>query len=362
MIPLVKVSLPVNEKLMPALEEVLYSGHIAEGNAVSSFEKLFCEKYSMNSILAMSSGTAALHTSLLLAGVCLGDEVITTSMTAEPTNTTIIQAGANPVFADVDPQSGNLDPESIEACISSKTKAIVVVHYAGIPARMKEICKIANNYNIPIIEDCAHALGANYAGKSIGTLGDFSIFSFQAIKHMTTVDGGVLNIRNHSLTSNAKKLRWFGMEKGIPRTEVDITDLGYKYNMNNVAATIGLIQLQDIDVRVINKHVDNGRYFDQTISAIPGLSVAKFDKEAEPSYWLYTILSDDSGDIERRLASVDVTASKLHRPNHFHSLFRPFAGPLPNLDKYYSRMIHIPCGWWVSTEDRERIVDALKKG
>lgn len=362
MIPLVKVGLPDKEALMPALESVLYSGHIAEGDAVYLFEKMFAEKFSLPSSLAMSSGTAALHASLVLAGVQSGDEVITTSMTAEPTNTSILQVGAIPVFADVDANSGNLDPESIKVCITPKTKAIVVVHYAGIPARMAEISKIASEHGIPVIEDCAHALGARYAGVSIGTMSEFAIFSLQAIKHMTTVDGGVLTMRDQSLTRTAKKFRWFGLEKGVPRTEIDISTLGYKYNMNNVAATIGLVQLRDIETRVIAKHKANGRYFDEAIASISGLSVATFDEQAEPSYWLYTILSDNATDVERRLAEVDVMASKLHRPNHLHSIFKPYAGALPNLAKYYERMVHIPCGWWVSAEDRERIVDALKKG
>jgi dTDP-4-amino-4,6-dideoxygalactose transaminase len=362
MIPLVKVGLPDNKILMPALESILYSGHIAEGEAVYLFEKMFAAKFSLPPSFAMSSGTAALHASLVLAGVQSGDEVITTSMTAEPTNTTILQAGAIPVFADVDINSGNLDPESIKSAITKKTKAIMVVHYAGIPARMAEISKVAAGHGIPVIEDCAHALGARYAGAGIGTMGDFAIFSLQAIKHMTTVDGGILTMRDQSLTRAVKKFRWFGLEKGVPRTEIDITTLGYKYNMHNVAATIGQVQLQDIDARVISKHKANGRYFDQTIPSIPGLSVATFDDVAEPSYWLYTVLSDDSADVERRLAEIGVMASKLHRPNHFHSIFKPYAGELPNLAKYYERMSHIPCGWWVTNEDRERIVDALKKG
>lgn len=362
MIPLVKVGMPDKQILMPALESILYSGHIAEGEAVYQFEEMFGEKFALPVALSMSSGTAALHASLILAGVQSGDEVITTSMTAEPTNIAILQVGAIPVFADVDVQSGNLDPESVNACITKKTKAIIVVHYAGIPARMAELAAIASKHEIPLIEDCAHALGARYAAAGIGTIGDFGIFSLQAIKHMSTVDGGILTMRDQAKIRAAKKFRWFGLEKGVPRTEVDITTLGYKYNMHNVAATMGLAQLLDIDTRVIARHKGNGQYFDREISNIPGLAVATFDEQAEPSYWLYTVLSDDSADVERRLAEIGVAASKLHRPNHLHSIFRPYAGDLQNLSKYYDRMIHIPCGWWVSNEDRERIVDALKKG
>jgi dTDP-4-amino-4,6-dideoxygalactose transaminase len=362
MLPIVKVSLPPKEILMKELENVLYSGMIAEGEAVYQFEEQFAANFGLPFALAMSSGTAALHAALVHCNVSVGDEVITTSMTAEPTNVAILQVGAIPVFADVDPSSGNLDPFSIEQKITPKTKAIMVVHYAGIPARMKEIRVIADKFNLPIIEDCAHALGALYAGEGIGNVGYFAIYSLQAIKHMTTVDGGMLVCKNKELIPNLKKFRWFGLQKGVPRTEVDITSIGYKYNMNNVTATFGLVQLKTIRERVIDLHIQNGRFFDDAISKIPGLSVATFDEFSDPSYWLYTILSDDSDNVERLLASVQVSASKLHRPNHLHSIFKPFTNGLPQLDIYYKRMIHIPCGWWVTPEIREQIVETLKRG
>ncbi|HBB0743046.1 TPA: DegT/DnrJ/EryC1/StrS family aminotransferase [Escherichia coli] len=362
MLPLVKVGMPDKDILIPRIEEVLYSGFIAEGEAVYEFERRFGEHFSLgDNVLGMYSGTAALHTALILAGVKEGDEVITTSMTAEPTNLSILQAGGKPVFADVDVFSGNLSPESIKEKITSKTKAILVVHYAGIPVRLKEISKLAKENGLKLIEDCAHALGSSYDGLGIGQFGDYSIFSLQAIKHMTTVDGGILYIKDNEQIKRAKKIRWFGMEKGVARTEVDITELGYKYNMHNVAACIGLAQLQCVQER-IQRHIDNGRYFDSVITKIPGLDVPKFDAVASPSYWLYTIFSDDSDDIQRKLDEVGVMASKLHKPNHTHAIFSNENIKLPNLEHYYEKMIHIPCGWWVDNEAREMIVEALKKG
>jgi len=359
MIPLVKVGMPEREHLMPALEEVLYSGMIAEGESVYRFEKEFSTMFELENGLSFSSGTAALHASLVLAGVELGDEVISTSMTAEPTNLSILHVGGVPVFADVDVRSGNILPESIGEKITSRTKAILIVHYAGVPVRMREVMELANQHGIPVIEDCAHALGARYGGQSVGTIGDYAIFSFQAIKHLTTVDGGFLVMRDAEQLDRAKRFRWFGMGKGVARDQVDITDIGYKYNMNNVAAVIGLKQLERIQDRIAI-HQENGRYFDQEIAKIPGLDVPFFDAEAEPSYWLYTVLSDDSNEIERKLKNIGVMASKLHRPNHLHSIFKPFADSLDGLDDYYHRMIHIPCGWWVTKEKRVEIVETLR--
>lgn len=361
MIPLVKVGLPPKAVLMPALEEVLYSGMVAEGEHVYTFERAFAAQMQLPNALGMSSGTGALHVALLMAGVKQGDEVISTSMTAEPTNIAILHTGARPVFADVDPRSGNLDPASVDSLVGPRTKAILVVHYAGFPARLAELRAIADRHGIALIEDAAHALGSSYGGQGIGTLGDFSIFSLQAIKHMTTVDGGVLSLRDPSRLDEARRLRWFGLSKGMARTEVDITKPGYKYNMNNVAAVIGLAQLQCVSDR-IERHIANGRYFDERIGRIPGLSVTHFEPLAIPSYWLYSVLSDDSAAVESRLAAIGVAASKLHRPNHLHSVFAPDRRPLPGLDAYYRRLTHIPCGWWVSDTDRSRIVMALQKG
>jgi len=361
MLPLVKVAMPPRERLMPALEAVLYSGMIAEGEYVYQFESRFAEHFGLPSAVATSSGTAALHIAFLLAGVGPGDQVVTTSMTAEPTNTSILQVGATPVFADIDPTTGNLSPASVESNIGTRTKAICVVHYAGYPAEMDALRRIADRRGIVLVEDCAHALGAKFADRPIGSIGDASIFSFQAIKHMTTVDGGVLGLKDTALLPEAKRLRWFGLTKGVPRTEVDITRLGFKYNMNNVAAVIGLQQLVGIDT-LLSQHIENGRYFDKMLAKIPGLMPAQVIDGSEPSYWLYSLLSENSDDVERRLATIGVVASKLHRPNHLHTVFRPYAGDLPGVKDFYRRLTHIPCGWWISPEDRERIVAALAKG
>ncbi|MBC3868956.1 DegT/DnrJ/EryC1/StrS family aminotransferase [Undibacterium oligocarboniphilum] len=361
MIPIVKVSFPPKEVLMPVLEAVLYSGQVAEGQYVYDFEEKFAKHFNMPNVLGMSSGTAALHAALVLAGVGAGDEVISTPMTAEPTNTSILYCGAKVVWADVDPLSGNIDPESVRVNITSKTKAIVAVHYAGYPVRLAELRAIADEYGIALIEDCAHALGATYAGKGIGAIGDFGLFSFQAIKHMTTIDGGVLSIADEKHITAAKKFRWFGMLKGVPRTEVDIQSIGYKYNMSNVTGAIGLVQLDHIN-SILDKHKSNGHYYDQQFSSIAGIDFARCDPQAGPSYWLYTLLSDHSTDIEKALNEAGVAASKLHKPNNLHTIFSDSKKPLPGLDAFYKRLLHIPCGWWVSDEERERIVDIIKRG
>lgn len=361
MLPIVKVRMPPPETLMPMVEKVLYSGMVAEGEHVYEFERRFAVQFGIPQVLGFSSGTGALHVALLSCGVLPGDEVITTSMTAEPTNTTILQMGAVPVFADVDPQTGNLDPQAVEASIGPKTRAILVVHYAGYPADLAMLRAIANRYNIALIEDCAHALGAKWEDQGIGTIGDAAIFSFQAIKHMTTIEGGALVLRDPAGLRDARKLRWFGMEKGVARTEVDIERAGFKYNMNNVSGAIGLVQLEGIGA-AIDRHKDNGQFFDAELASIPGLKPAPVIAGAESSYWIYTLLVEDSDAVEHALAAVGVAAGKLHRPNHYHSVFAPYRRDMPGLESFYRRLVHIPCGWWVGDADRELIVETLRKG
>lgn len=360
-VPLVKVGMPPADQLMPALEATLMSGQIGEGAEVRAFEEAFSAMFGLPNMLAMSSGTAALHAALMLSGAGPGDEVISTAMTAEPTNVSILHVGARPVFADVDSTSGNIDPAAVEAAITPRTRAILVVHYAGYPVRMADIADIGRRHGIPVIEDCAHALGARYAGQPIGTLGDFGIFSFQAIKHMTTGDGGALTIRDESLLAEARRFRWFGLERGVDRTRTNITSVGYKYNMNNITATIGLRQLDIIEGRIA-AHIGNGRWFDSMLSTIPGLTPGAFDNVAEPSYWLYTLLSDDWEDVVARLDSIGVQSSKLHLRNDRHDIFAGSRVPMPGLDLFYSRLVHLPCGWWVDEETREAIANALRAG
>jgi dTDP-4-amino-4,6-dideoxygalactose transaminase len=360
-IPLFKVFLAPENDLMPRLRDVLYSGQISEGEPVYEFEQRFSAFVGLPNVLSFYSGTAALHTALVLAGVRAGDEVISTPMTAEPTNMAICHANGMVVWADVDPANGNLTAASIAERITARTRAIMVVHYGGIPASMDAIRTVAEQAAIPVIEDAAHALGARYDKRPIGALSDYSMFSLQAIKHMTTVDGGMLACRDPDDLPRGRTLRWFGIDRQASRTEVDVSSVGYKYHMNNVNATIGLVQLSYI-APIIERHIANGRYFDAALRGIPGLELCTWDEKAEPSYWFYTVLAERRDDLGRYLSEHGIGNSQAHKRNDLHSVFASSRRELPGLDSYYSRMLHIPSGWWVSDRDREFIVDTIRRG
>lgn len=363
-IPLFKVHMPPRDVLLPALEDVLYSGQVSEGPPVAAFERRFADFVGSPHALAFYSGTAALHTALVLAGVRAGDEVVSTAMTAEPTNMAILHAGAKPVWADIDPANGNVTAASIQAKITPKTRAILVVHYGGIPAPLDSILEVARRHAILVIEDAAHALGARYGGKAIGSHADFVMFSLQAIKHMTTVDGGMLSCNGASVNNTldaGRKFRWFGIDRAAVRTEVDVTTVGYKYHMNNVTAAIGLAQLGAIQP-VLDRHIANGRYFDTALKGIAGLSTCRWEAQAEPSYWFYTVLVERRDDFIRLLAEHGISASLVHRRNDQHTVFGDSRADLPGLDAFYREMVHIPCGWWVDDADREFIAHVIQQG
>lgn len=357
--------MPPRAVLMPALEAVLYSGQVGEGQAVLDFEAAFGRWLGNPNILSFNSGTAALHTALHLVGVRPGDEVITTPMTAEPSNLAILHAGGKPIWADVNPANGNIDPASVAERVTPRTRAILAVHYGGIPVDLDNLREVAARHDLPVIEDAAHALGARWRGRPLGLHSEVVMYSLQAIKHMTTVDGGLLALNGRLATPDTlaagRRFRWFGIDRAQPRTEVDVAEVGWKYHMNNVTATLGLVQLTVIDA-LIARHIENGKHFDAALASVPGLRTCALPAGAEASYWFYTVLAEDRAGLERHLAARGIDCSRAHRRNDAHSVFAGSRRPLPGLDCFWEQMLHLPCGWWVGEAERDRIVAALREG
>ncbi|HEY5368235.1 MAG TPA: DegT/DnrJ/EryC1/StrS family aminotransferase [Hanamia sp.] len=361
MIPLIKTNIPAREVLMPELEKVLYSGYVAQGEKVEEFERAFEEYIGEGYSLSLNSGTAALHVALILAGIRPGDEVISTPLTAEPTNVAIKMVGAKIRYADIDYNTGNIDPSSVETKINSKTRAILVVDYAGTPVDVTKLQEISEKYKIPVIEDAAHALGAKFNEKLTGGHFPYTIFSFQAIKHLTTIDGGILQIRNQEEYEKGKLIRWFGIDKKLTRLENDIKYQGFKYHMNNINATIGLVQLKGIN-KIVDSYISNGKFYDDALKDIFGIELLTYYPFSEPSYWLYTMKVENRDGFIKKLADNGIIASELHKRNDSHTYLNDFNEELPTMDRFYKRLVHIPCGWWVSTEDREKIRKTIKEG
>lgn len=366
MIPLMKVHLPPN--VGDIVNKVVETGFVTEGEFSDKFEELFGKYIGNPNTRLVNSCTSALALAAHMCDLKPGDEVITTAMTCMATNEPFYNAGAKLVFADIESNTGNIDVHDIERKITNKTKAIVMVHWAGQPCDIDSINDLAKSYNIKTIEDAAHAVRSTYKGKLIGSHSDYVCFSFQAVKHLTTIDGGAIACKTFEDAERARKLRWFGLDRnfkapaGQPpasRWEQDITEAGFKYHMNNVNAAIGIEQMKYID-KLIDAHIANGEYYDKNINN-PNVRIPRRIIDRKSSYWIYSVFVDNKLKFKNYLAKNGIASDVAHVRNDEYSCFKQFQTPQPGLDKFSSEMINIPVGWWLSTEDRNHIVNIINK-
>ncbi|MBN1263797.1 MAG: DegT/DnrJ/EryC1/StrS family aminotransferase [Candidatus Pacebacteria bacterium] len=364
-VPLFKVFMP--KSVWPPVKKTLFSGYIGQGPKVAEFEKALGKFIGNPLVLTVGTGTAGLQLALRLAGVNQNNEVITTSMTCTATNWPILAAGANPIWADINPETGNIDPASVARLITRKTRAILAVDWAGYPCdyqALKKIARTPEGKKIQIIEDAAHAFGATYKNKKIGQVADFTVFSFGAIKHLTTIEGGAVFVKSKKIYQRGKLLRWYGLDRETPqkdfRCHQDIKDWGYKFNLHDIAATIGLEQLKYVKDN-LKIHRSNARFYRQQLKGLKGITLLKEKKDRLSAYWLFTIKVKKLNQFMKYLKDRGIDVSQVHARNDKHSCVRQFKRPLPQLEKFIKEMVSIPVGWWVTKEQREYIVKTIKK-
>lgn len=359
-IPLFKVHIP--ENIGQEIQKVFDSGMITEGQYSDQFQKEFGSYVKNENTNIVNSCTSALTLAYVASNIQPGDEVISTPLTCMATNEPIHNLGAKIVWADIDPDTGNLDPESVKKRITKKTKAIVGVHWAGQPFEIDEINKIAKDNNLKVIEDAAHALGAKYKNKIIGSHSDFVCFSFQAIKHLTTVDGGAITSKNDDDNFRIKKLKWFGLDRNYPHSKwtQDITEAGYKFHMNNVNSAIGIQQLKYID-EIIKKHKNNHKFYNENINN-KKIKKMKQQEYMESSCWIYTILTKDKYDLQKYLQSKGISSDVVHVRNDNYSVFKEYKLDdkfMLGTKEFDDHHLNVPVGWWLTDEDLNKIVEAL---
>ncbi|AYQ33753.1 DegT/DnrJ/EryC1/StrS aminotransferase family protein [Runella sp. SP2] len=348
------------------ITEVLQSRWIGQGPKVDEFEHRFELKFTYpNKCLAVGSGTDALHLAYLLADLQPGDEVIAPVFTCTATNIPFLYMGVNIVFADVD-DNLNIDVKHVEQLITPKTKAIVCVHYGGLPCDMDELWALGKKHNLFIIEDAAHAVGAKYKGRYIGSESDFTMFSFQAIKHITTGDGGMLVVKDPTLVEKAKRLRWFGIDrtskqKGI--WENDIVEVGYKYQMTDIAASLGLAGLEEFDEHLAHRQ-RLYRLYCELLKDIPGIRVIGSEyTDREHAAWLLTAEVDHREDLMRHLREHGIESGQVHYRNDKYSIFGGRTpGQFPKMDAIEERYLVLPLHARVTEDDIRYIAYVLQKG
>ena len=357
----------ISKNSLKSLKTVLSGRWIGQGPMVDKFENKFTKMFAEKNIsVATGSGTDALHMAYILAGLKRGDEVITTVFTCTATNIPLLYMGIKIKFADVDPLTMNISVESVKKLINKKTKAIICVHYGGLPCDLDELNKIAKKYNIPIIEDAAQALGAKYNNKSIGGIGDFTTFSFQAIKHITTGDGGILTIKNKKLHNIAKRIGWFGINREGKQKgtwENDIFEVGYKYQMNDLGATLGYESLKNF--RKIISH--RRKIFDIYLTELSKNKnihcVNDFDKKKTHAAWLFTIVLEKKDYLQRKLREYKIETNQVHFRNDRYSIFKKFAQgqKFKNMDYLEDKYLVLPLHLKVSFSQARYISNLINK-
>lgn len=346
---------------------VLQSTFLSEGKLVKEFEARLATELGMAYPAALNSGTSALHLALEVAGVGAGDEVILSPQTFIASAITIVQVGAKPVFADIQYETGNIDPADIEHRITERTKAIMAVHWGGYPCDMAEIQAIATRHGLIVIEDAAHSPGATYQGQPIGSISDFTCFSFQAIKHLTTGDGGALCARDPDNAHEVFRRRWFGIDRAnspmneVGEREYDLTDVGYKYHMSDYAAALGLANLDGFADRMTVRRARVAQYL-AGLQQVPGLVHFTHQPDRESAHWLFGFHVENRLAFIRALKSKGVAASVVHDGIDHNMLFGGKRPELTRQRRFDNSQIHIPLHDALTAEQVDYVIDIIKQG
>lgn len=371
MIPLFKVY--ISPAVHKPVSDVLNSGYLTQGPQVEQFEYLLRKWLDVAHVLTLNSATSGLQLAATLAGLGPQTYAISTPQTCSATNTAILSTGANIIWADIDPHTGNITPEAVEYLLKKyykqyHIKAVMCVDWSGVPCAYDEIFEITSEYGVKIIRDAAHSWGATYKNMLVPPVVDYTVYSFQAIKHLSCGDGGILICQEPGYHALGKKLRWYGIDReavsGDMRCQNDIVHAGWKYHMNDLNATIGIHQMPDTD-EIIAMHQRNGKYYNKRFleQKLKHLDIpARYydTKIYRSSHWIYTILVEQPTKfMERLLDERGIQTSQVHSRNDRYTMLKDAVKgmPLTGVDAFCARQINIPCGWWVSEKDAEIIAD-----
>lgn len=346
------------------VSKILKSKWINTGKQEKTFREKLCKRFNFKYCVACNSGTAALKAALATIGVGPKDEVVTTPYTFIATNTSILEMGARPVFADICYNTLNINPSSIAEKINQNTKAIMVVHYGGIPCDMDEIREIGKTYNLPIIEDSAHALGSKYKEKYIGEEGDIITFSFQVVKIINTGDGGLITTTNEKYYELLKRLVWYGVDRENKITELidplpnDIDILGFKANMNDIVATLGIVGIDNFDLPFYRRK-KIGELYRKELSDLNKVKLLHYPKYITPNYQIFPIHVTDRERFSLFMRDKSIMVNVNNRRNDRYTIFGGISSRLPETEKADQDTILVPLHADLSDKDVNRILEAI---
>ncbi|MBU0952252.1 MAG: DegT/DnrJ/EryC1/StrS family aminotransferase [Elusimicrobia bacterium] len=356
-------------KELEALKPIFESGWIGLGPKTKEFEDKFASFIGVKHAIGVNSCTAALHLALLLLD--LEDaEVITTPMTFISTNHAILYNKAKPVFADIEPDTLNIDPAWIEKSITKKTKAIVVVHYGGHACQMDKIMEIAKKNKLYVVEDVAHGCGGSFDNKKLGSIGDLGCFSFHAVKNLATGDGGMITLNNDKWAKRLQGLRWLGIDKDTwSRNEIDkkyswyytVEEIGFKCHMNDIMAVLGLVQLSKLEWSNKRRREISETY-NKEFSKLSWLEtpVQKPKVESANHNYVVKLAMNKRDAFTQYLAEKGISTSVHYFPNHLYDIYKPFYRKLPVAESVWKTIVTLPFYPGMSETDVSLVIDAVK--
>jgi len=339
-----------------AIRDVLLSGFLTNGPRTRAFEEAFAQRHEVDHAVAVANGTVALSAIYLALGIGPGDKVIVPSMTFISTATSVVHVGAEPIFADVDDTTFNLDVRDVERCITPRTRAIVAVHYGGQAANLAELAALAKAAGLFLIEDAAQAHGSRYRDKPVGGYGAAAMFSFTPTKNITTGEGGIVTTNDAELAERVRLLRNHG--QSAPYTHVL---LGFNWRITEMQAAMGIVQLGRLD-EILARKRKNAKWMEQRLGNCSGLRLPVVMPDRDHPYMLYTLLLDRSRDaVLHHLQSAGVEARLYFPPAHRQPIFGGQARSLPVTDDLAGRMLSIPFHSKLKPEELERIAISLER-
>lgn len=360
----------INEDDINAVVEVLKSDFLTTGPKIAEFEEKFADYVGAKYAVAVSNGTAALHIACLAAGLKEGDEVITTPITFAASANCALYCGARPVFADIDSVTYNIDYREIEKHITSRTKAIIPVHYTGQPCDMDEIHKIAEKYNLFVIEDAAHAVGAEYKGRKIGSLSDMTEFSFHPVKHITCGEGGIVTTNNEKLYEKLKLYRTHGITRNTAEMSrqdgpwyYEQIDLGFNYRITDFQAALGISQLSRVDLFLKRRREIAARY-DGAFKNVPGITIPSQMEGTRSAYHLYVIRVDKKirRELFEYLRACNIGVNVHYIPVYTFPYYREHGYmnvKCANAEELYSSIISLPIFYDLTDAEQDYVIDKI---
>ncbi len=364
----------VQESDIQAVAEVLRSDWLTNGPTVARFEEAFAKQVGARFAVAFSSGTAALHAAACVAGIGQGDEVILSPLTFLASANCILYCGATPVFADIDPETLNLDPKRAEEKLSPRTRAVLPVHFAGLPCAMGALQALADPRHLTLIEDAAHALGAREAGRPIGSLSPLTTFSFHPVKHITTGEGGMVTTDDPQLGSGLRRFRNHGIEREVRERQAtwrqDMVDLGYNYRLSDIHSALGLSQLSRLEASLARREQIAATY-QEAFAELREVTVAPTRADCRHAWHIYPLrlqperLREDRETIFQALRAENIGASVHYLPVHLHPYYRERFGTrwgmCPAAEAAADRLLSLPLFPRMTDGDVADVVAAVRK-